>query len=346
MHYLLSLLALLLMAMPLSSKADVAAALQAYKNQQYPLAEQLLQSALEQGNPSATMYLYLAKTALKRERLDDAETHINQALQLTKIQDHATLAQVNYWQGRIMERQAEASSIFSVTSKAKKALQGYQTAVQLQPDEIQFRIGLMHFYLDAPGLAGGDTQKALAQAEIIFAKDSNAGFKALIDCYKKLDEEALLLNTFTKALAQYPNDVELYQKRALYWLTNKQSQKAAADFSASASLPATTEQQQAIQLFSMYQLALLSIKTEQQLGEGVKALQGFIANYRTADEVYTPPLDWARYRLANLYELQQNDALAKKLYQEISLTTGDSELLAQLKERLEQLVKKLPEQNP
>ena len=79
---------------------------------------------------------------------DDAETLIEQAL-ATSPDD----AELQFWCGRVMGVQAQ-QAFLSALSYAKRSLACFQQAVALAPDKVDYRIGLMRFYLGAPSFAG------------------------------------------------------------------------------------------------------------------------------------------------------------------------------------------------
>jgi tetratricopeptide (TPR) repeat protein len=93
--------------------------------------------------------IYLAKIYMDTD-LDEAEAWIEKALK-ANLKD----AEAHYVRGAIMGRQA-SGSIFSALSYAEKSVNSFTKAVELQPDSIKYRKGLMQFHTGAPSIAGGD----------------------------------------------------------------------------------------------------------------------------------------------------------------------------------------------
>lgn len=82
-----------------------------------------------------------------------------------------TDAQYVLWLGRAYGRRAEQSSIFVAPRFATKARQNFEAAVQLDPHNIEAIGDLFEYYLDAPGILGGGTEKASALAERVRGLD-------------------------------------------------------------------------------------------------------------------------------------------------------------------------------
>lgn len=71
----------------------------------------------------------------------------------------------NYmWLGRVLGQEASHASIFSAYGDAKKSLSAMQTAVQLNPQNGPALSDLGDYYANAPGIAGGGTDKAQSVA--------------------------------------------------------------------------------------------------------------------------------------------------------------------------------------
>src|SRR5437667_5672187 len=71
------------------------------------------------------------------------------------------------WLGRTYGEKADNSNVFSAASLAKKARVEFETAVKLNPENVEARSDLSEFYVEAPGMMGGGTDKAEAQAQAL-----------------------------------------------------------------------------------------------------------------------------------------------------------------------------------
>jgi tetratricopeptide (TPR) repeat protein len=309
----------------------------AYKNKDYSNANLLFNIVLDRHGASTSSLLYLAKIHLRTQQLDEAEAYIHRTLKHAKNSDQQTLAEVQFWVGQIMEKQAEASSIFSVLSYADSAHNAYLESIKLAVNNAKYRSALIEFYLDAPAIAGGDFSKAIEHSYILFKIDQKAGYLSLIACFDRNDNAQQAENLFQQALKRFPLAPELYQKRAFLYLKQKKYELALADFKSSVRISVKTDKERVVQLFSHYQLALLTLKTKKSLSDGMQALKFYIDNYISVEELYTPPIVWAKFRLANIYELDGDKQQALSLYKEIKQTTDDKELLKLIKSHMRHL---------
>jgi len=76
------------------------------------------------------------------------------------------------WLGHVYGEKADRASFLSAIGLARKTREELERAVQLDPGDIDARVDLAEFYLEAPGIVGGGEDKARAEARQIGAKDS------------------------------------------------------------------------------------------------------------------------------------------------------------------------------
>jgi len=79
------------------------------------------------------------------------------------------------WLGRIYGGKADHSGFITAAGLAKKVRSEFETAVKLDPRSLEARADLADFYVQAPGIVGGGSDKAEAQAEELSALDPPQG---------------------------------------------------------------------------------------------------------------------------------------------------------------------------
>ncbi len=84
-------------------------------------------------------------------------------------------SQYHLWLGRAYGEKADNSSFLSATLLAKKVRDEFETAVRLDPGNVEARSDLADFYVQAPGIIGGGIDKAANQAAAIGVSGSGAG---------------------------------------------------------------------------------------------------------------------------------------------------------------------------
>src|ERR1051326_4918905 len=113
---------------------------------------------------------------------------------------------------------AERSHSLFLARKVKKA---FETAVKVGPLNIGARRDLMQYLLEAPGIIGGDKEKAKQQAEFIAMLDPIEGrlaWAAFFSAEKKWKEAEA---EYVTALNQNPNTIESYMEAAEFFADRK-----------------------------------------------------------------------------------------------------------------------------
>jgi tetratricopeptide (TPR) repeat protein len=82
------------------------------------------------------------------------------------------------WLGRAYGRRAETSNLLMAPGYAKKAHQHFETAVRLNPMNLDAQSDLFEYYLEAPGFLGGGYDKAVAKAADLARINPAEGYSA------------------------------------------------------------------------------------------------------------------------------------------------------------------------
>lgn len=159
------------------------------------LAEQRLRS-----NPNDAESNYaLARFKEAQGDLDGAETLAAKACQLDpKNGDY------RYLLAGIHGQKAERANIFSKPGLAKKFKTGAEEAIQLDPKQIDARMGLIQFHLQAPGIMGGDKAKARVLADEILKIDPGRGYLAVVSIARREKRENDIPGLYQKMAESSP----------------------------------------------------------------------------------------------------------------------------------------------
>jgi tetratricopeptide (TPR) repeat protein len=126
------------------------------------------------------------------------------------------------WLGRAYGEKASIAHFVSAASLAKKVKAEFETAVQLDPQNVDARADLAEYYLQAPAIMGGGTDKALAQAQAIAKLDTVEGDRMLGRVAEKNKDYAGAERKFRDAVttsnnADSWNDLaQFYQRQGRY----------------------------------------------------------------------------------------------------------------------------------
>ena len=111
----------------------------------------------------------LCRVFYQEERWDNAVTECERAVSLD-----ATNSTYQLWLGRAYGQKADHSSFITAASLAPKVRVAFEKAVQLDPKNVEARCDLSEYYIEAPPMMGGGSDKAVAQANVLAQQDPAA----------------------------------------------------------------------------------------------------------------------------------------------------------------------------
>ncbi len=155
-------------------------------------------------DPESSNLLCRAYFAL--EDWDRAESSCKKAVSLDPANSRFHL-----WLGRVYGEKADRVNFLAAANLAGKVRGEFERAVQLNPKDVEARLDLAEFYIDAPGIVGGGEQNAREQARFVRTLDS--GREHWI--YARIAEKK---KDFTAAEREYRQYIELSQGDAEAWL--------------------------------------------------------------------------------------------------------------------------------
>lgn len=158
--------------------------------------------ALARSDPkNAGVHHYLGRLASRARDFDAAVKHHEKAVALApdNSQYHLEL-------GGAYGSKAATASLLGKPSLAGKARTAMEKAVQLDPRNVDARLGLMQFYMQAPGIMGGGMDKAHAQADEILRLDPARGRHAKATLYSREKNYPAAFALWEEVLAEQPDD--------------------------------------------------------------------------------------------------------------------------------------------
>ena len=276
-----------------------------------------------------TLQLAHAQALMGLEQTEAAAEFLQQASKsFPKDADLLQLAAMNQF------TLAQQASIFSAAGHAKDGLALLKQAVSLAPEDSDLQLNLIGFYLQAPGIAGGDEDEARRMAKALAGKDPVAGPLAqamVLNSDEKTDEA---LKVIDEAIKQQPQQARLLAQKAVLLLSKKQMAEAAALYQQAAQLAEKPQQKYSY----LYQIGRLAAVEQQDKAAGKAALQQFIDFYKDGEN---QQLSWARVRLAQIHVLEQNKTDAEQTLQPVLALADKPEKLEKELKSLQKQLKKL-----
>jgi tetratricopeptide (TPR) repeat protein len=173
------------------------AALALFKAKRYPEARAAFEQIVAAAPNDASAHYYLGVLANRRSDTDEAIRQLEQATALapTNSEYFADL-------GDAYGSAASHAGLLSQMGLAKKCQAALEKSVQLNPDNLAARNGLLNYYRQAPTFVGGGISKAYEQAGEIRKRDPLMGASVYAQLYlseKKYDEAFAVLETYLKS---------------------------------------------------------------------------------------------------------------------------------------------------
>lgn len=149
-----------------------------YQTRNYEEARSAFQAIVYAEPDHAAARHYLGRIAMKRQQTEIAIEHFEKSTQLDP-NNSAYFAEL----GEAYGRASEDASVIAQIGLAKKCRAALERSVELAPDNLDARRGLVDYYRQAPTFLGGGVMKAYAQAEEIRTRDLNLGTLILGQLY-------------------------------------------------------------------------------------------------------------------------------------------------------------------
>jgi tetratricopeptide (TPR) repeat protein len=208
------------------AQESIPQALTLIESKDYNGARKILETMIDHDAANAEAHARLGVLLSDHFRdYDGAEEHLEQAVELVDNN-----AEYHFILGNVYGIQAQLANIFSKMSYAGKVKSQFLKAVELKPNELRYRSGLMNYYLMAPGIVGGSVSKAKEQAEAILRIDPGEGHIAYaqIASYEKDYPEAE--KHYKEAIAADPSKGIRYNLLGYFYLRLKRVDDAIAQF--------------------------------------------------------------------------------------------------------------------
>ncbi len=239
--------------------------------------------------------------------------------------------------GDIFAVRAQGASLFSAPGLAKKCLRSYEKAVELDPNNIRYRMSLMQFYLFAPGIVGGSKKKGVAQAEAVEKLDPIFGTVAesiVLLKDKENEQAAQLFEQLSGDLQAHPR---IRMARANFFIRSEQFDlaKTQLDELLQVQQSELSELDYYLPYQALLQAGYLGSKSEAHQKFGIEAFERYLAEapntYRLTSK------QWVQLFLGkSLAQAGQNER-ARDTLEKVKNEARDETLLDEIKDALKEI---------
>ncbi|RJP77615.1 MAG: tetratricopeptide repeat protein [Candidatus Zixiibacteriota bacterium] len=315
---ILALFVLVSTAAAQNARLDQAVAL--FDSGRYAEARAELEAIVKQQPKNARAYAYLGRIAFAERDTDRAVKWLKKAVDLEE-----TSSQYYAWLGYAYGQDAQHGNPLGRLAAARKCKSSLEKAVNLDPQNHAARMGLMEYYLQAPSVAGGDKEKALAEAETLRRQDPLLGHRAFALIYEVEEQYDLARREYDQAIAAYPDSIDLRIQLGYFQQRREAWDQAFATFE-----QIWAEHPEEIN--ACYQIGRTGALSGQNLDRSTECLRHYLQQQPGEDD---PPLEAAHYRLGMVYQKAGKVDQARAEYQAVLRTDpkheGAKEALKSLK---------------
>lgn len=256
-----------------------------------------LEAKLSNAPSDADSYLLLCRAYFVLDNWDAGVKACQKAVAL-----QPSSSDFHLWLGRVYGEKASRANFLAAAGLAKKVRTEFETAVGLDPANLEARADLAQFYVEAPGLVGGGKDKAEEQAREIAKLDPAQGELVQAWIAEKNKD-------FAGAERHFRAAVQLSKGKPGAWLNLAQFYRRTGHTgqmqNAVAHAVSTADKHRVFM-----QAAEILSRSKQDIPQAVELLHQYLSSQTVEDA----PAFKAHYLLGTIYEEQGNTAAAAQEY--------------------------------
>lgn len=283
------------------SNNDIATGIQLFEAKKYAEAQKFFEAYHKTDLKNPASPYYLGRLFLRQGNYDKAIDWLKKAVDLDE-----TNSDYHLWLGRAYGIKAQRAGMLKKASAAKNLKKSFERAVELNPENIDARMGLVQFYQMAPGIMGGNKDKAREQAEAIKHRNPHQGHLAFGVIYMMNEQYALAEGQFQAAIAANPDNTQPYYSLGYLYARQKQFDKATELFE-------NLLKSHPEEVSSYFHLGRLAVMSGKNLDKGEENLKKYLQT-EPSDE--RPSFAFAHLLLGHIYRMQDKKELARSEYEQ------------------------------
>jgi tetratricopeptide (TPR) repeat protein len=297
---LLSGFVVLWLALAAAANAASASGVQLFESRRFEEARKVLEAEAAKNPRDAEAAYYAGRSLFALRRYEPAMEWLEKAVERAPKNSDYQL-----WLGRACGQAALQASVLRAPGLAKRTKAAWEKAVALDGDNLDARLDLMQYYLNAPGFMGGSDEKAREQADEIRKQRPVRGHVAWAIIHAKKKNPAAAESEIVAAIRMAPSDprprllLGSFQENAGRWAEALETYEAILKID-----PDHWD--------SLYEIGKIGALTGQRLDRAEECLKRYLG-HTPAGYPHASLAD-AHHRLGMVYEKKGNKALARTHY--------------------------------
>jgi tetratricopeptide (TPR) repeat protein len=258
----------------------------------------MLQAQLK-SSPDAAAYNYLARAYFAVGDWDRAVSAGEKSVQMKPDSSDYYL-----WLGQAYGEKASDANPFSAMSLAGKTRRAFERAVQLDPKNVEARVALAEFYIDAPGIVGGGRDKARAQADALASLAPAKAHYLNGRIAEKAKNPALAEKEYKLAIEASGGNANDWLNLALFYKHTERFDEMEQTLNRAANAPTASDE-------VLVECAEILLRTNRNLPGAIQFARRFVVSGVSLEK---SPVFKAHYVLGSALEKQGNKAAAAQEY--------------------------------
>jgi len=303
-------------APPVSTAEQAPAGEQMFEDGEYDEARTYYQGVVAKDSTDVSALIYLTRIALRQDDHNTAIEWVDKALELAPDS-----SSVHYWAATAYVVKLQKEQAYQLLTTVRSNI---DQAVELDSTNVDARMFLAGFLLNAPPMAGGSIAKSKEQADIIVGLAPYRGQFFWAQIYmkeKKWDEAA---QAYAAASAIKPDNPDPHYQLGMMYQSAERYDEAFAAFEKAIEVdPNATS--------ALYQIGRTGVLAGENLDRSIAALKQYLETEPPSGQ---PTLGNAHWRLGMLYELKGDLEAARNEFEAALALNPDDE---NAKKALEQL---------
>ena len=198
---------------------------QLFHGGKYDDAKSIFEEVLRSDRHNAEANYFLGRIYFQSGAFDESEDYLEKAIEADekKIDYHLSLATV-------YQEKTRRASFLSAPFLARKWLNELERAFELDPRYLEARKRLIQYYLNAPGIGGGDKEKGKRLAGETIELDEIQGRLLLASALNRTDKTELAIEEYNRVLKLDPQNGSAHNSLGYIFLKRKDFGAAEINF--------------------------------------------------------------------------------------------------------------------
>lgn len=268
----------------------------------YAAARADFESILQRNARDPNALYYMGRIALQESRSSDAVDWLEKAVDVNNKS-----STYHYWLGAALGEEVQHASKFRQPFLARRVKTEFEQAVALDPRDVTARLGLVQFYVVAPGFMGGSMEKARQQVAELAA--FNPLYGHLGDAYIALRQKdtVAVIRAYEAAITSAPDSSIGYLSLGSLYQRYERWNDAFATFD-------RLLKRNPDAMAAHFQIGRTAALSGQNLDRGEQSLKLWLAN--PPKNASRPTAAGAHHRLGQIYEKKGRTDAARAEYEE------------------------------